>query len=236
MGLYRAHSFSARGKNWNPITTPRSERSEFSSFRRNPIPQQSSRSHFVLLALFRTHATQSRATAAGRARPPTHQTSPPLQPPTATAAAAAAAADGEDERGRAVRGADGAGVRRGGPAGRGRAGVAVPVRGGAPAACLDLLLPPALQRPLPVPPGPVSKWFPSPLSHRALASFLGVWEWWLLLLRPISLWHCCGMRARNGVEFEAWRVNGEASCWEIRAAGVPIRSGVTANSRGGWEH
>jgi len=35
--------------------------------------------------------------------------------------------------------------------------VAVPVRGGAPAARLDLLLPPPLQRPLPIPPRAVSK-------------------------------------------------------------------------------
>ena len=32
------------------------------------------------------------------------------------------------------------------------------------------------------------------------------------------LWYA----TRNGVEFEARRVNGEASCWEIWAAGVPI--------------
>ena len=161
MGFYRVHSFSARGKietllPHHGASGPNSLVSD-----ETPIPQQAA-DPICFARVVSNSRNASRATAAGRARPPTHQTSPPLQPPTAATAAAAAAADGEDERGRAVRGADGAGVRRGGPAGRGRAGVAVPVRGGAPAACLDLLLPPPLQRPLPVPPGPVSEWFPSP--------------------------------------------------------------------------
>jgi hypothetical protein len=111
-----------------------------------PFPN---RSQCARVSLVRFERKQSTRSTAGRA---------PARP------RATNAPGGEDEWGGAMRGADGVGIRRGGLSGRGRTGVAVPVRGGAPAAGLDLLLPPPLQRPLPVPPRAVSELNPAPAS------------------------------------------------------------------------
>ena len=164
--------FSARLKNRSPMRPyPRTERSEFQF--PTETPNSPTDPIFLCSRFVSNSRNASRALAphpplpAAHGRPPAH----PLQPPTA---AAADDEGGEDERGCAVRGADGAGVRRGGPAGRGRAGVAVPVRGGAPAARLDLLLPPPLQRPLPIPPRTVRKIGALPFPSLSL---LLLWCW-----------------------------------------------------------
>lgn len=163
-----------QSKHWAIFPPTQTTRPHHSFFFSNFTPDP--RILFVSNARDAKHTTTRLRFAAGRAGPNHHPTHPPthapprlrLRPPGDAGGGGCRARgrraselllgleSGGDERRGAVRGADGAGVRRGGPAGRGRARVAVPVRGGAAPPRLDLLLPPPLQRPLPLPPRAVS--------------------------------------------------------------------------------